>query len=462
MPQQLRLDSGRVKGMSRSLSAEWKQEASALVRLAVPVVLSELGWMAQGVVDTIMVGRLGPDAIGAVALGNAVFYTPSLFGIGLLLGLDTAVAQAFGRGDHDDCHRWLAQGIYLALAVAPALMLLLVLASFGYARFGIAPEVAQPAAAYLRVLILSLPPLLLYAAARRYLQGVGQVKVITVTYVLANLLNWAGNWLLIYGHWGFPAMGVRGSALSTVLARLSMALSLLFFAWRYERQRGHPLFHHWAAPQWERIRSLIQLGLPAAGQITLEVGAWNTATLAAGWVNPIALATHQIALNYASITYMVPLGISSAAAVSVGHAIGARRFASARRAAWISLGLGVAFMILAGVFFLLLPRPLIELYTHDPQVLALGPSLLWIAAAFQVFDGIQTICTGSLRGLGETRVPMVANFVGYWLLGLPLGLVLCFVFHWGIHGIWTGLTLALVVISLTLLLRWSREARRLA
>ena len=440
---------------------EWISEISALLHLAIPVVLSELGWMAQGVIDTIMVGRLGPDAIGAVALGNAVFYTPSLFGIGLLLGLDTAVAQAYGRADHDDCHRWLAQGIYLALAIAPALMLLVFLASFGYARFGIAPEVAHPATAYLRVLVFSLPPLLIYAASRRYLQGVGQVKVITVTYVLANLINWAGNWLLIYGHWGFPALGVRGSALSTVIARFGMALSLMAFAWRYERRRGHPLFHHWALPQWQRIRALLRLGLPAAGQITLEVGAWNTATLAAGWVNPIALATHQIALNYASITYMVPLGISSAAAVGVGHAIGARRNFTARRTGWIALALGTAFMLLAGVVFLIVPRPLIELYTSDPRVLALGPSLLWIAAAFQVFDGIQTICTGALRGLGETRIPMYANFVGYWILGLPLGLFLCFTFHWGIHGLWTGLTLALIVISLTLLLRWSREARRL-
>lgn len=447
--------------MPTTSRSEWKSEIAALTRLAVPVVLSELGWMAQGIVDTIMVGRLGPDSIGAVALGNAVFYTPSLFGIGLLLGLDTAVAQAFGRGDHDDCHRWLAQGIYLALGIAPILMLLVFLASFGYARFGIAPEVAHPAAAYLRVLVFSLPPLLIYAAARRYLQGVGQVKVITLTYILANLLNWAGNWLLIYGHWGFPALGVRGSALSTVIARIGMALSLLAFAWRYERRRGHPLFHHWAGPQWQRIRSLIRLGLPAAGQITLEVGAWNTATLAAGWVNPIALATHQIALNYASITYMVPLGISSAAAVSVGHAIGAKRFPTARRAAWIALALGTAFMLLAGLFFLLFPRPLIELYTADPRVLALGPSLLLIAAAFQVFDGIQTICTGALRGVGETRIPMFANFVGYWILGLPLGLLLCFPLHQGVHGLWIGLTLALVVISVTLLTRWSREARHL-
>lgn len=430
-----------------------------MIALAVPVVLSELGWMAQGIVDTIMVGRLGPAAIGAVALGNAVFYTPSLFGVGLLLGLDTLVSQAYGRGDHEACHHWLAQGVYLACIVSPPLMLLLAAASFGFTHVGITPQVAAPAAGYLRILTLSTLPLLLYGAARRYLQGVGQVRVITVTFILANLLNWFGNWVLIYGKLGFPQMGVNGSALSTVIARIGMALSLIGFAWRYERKRGHPLFLHWAKPSLLRIRQLVRIGAPAAGQIILEVGAWNLATLSAGWLTPVALATHQIALNYASLTYMVPLGVSAAAAVSVGHAIGAGDQARARRAGWLALAIGTAFMLMAGIVLLLAPRPLIELYTSDPRVLAVGPSLLMVAAAFQIFDGIQTVSTGALRGLGETRIPMFANLVGYWILGLPLGFLLCFVLHWGILGLWFGLTLALVVIAATLLRRWNRDSR---
>ena len=210
-----------------------------------------------------------------------------------------------------------------------------------------------------------------------------------------------------------------------------------------------------------RIRQLVKLGLPAAGQITLEVGAWNVATLSAGWLTAIALATHQIAINYASITYMVPLGISSATAVSVGHAVGAGDKERARRAGWLAMVLATGFMVLAGITFFVFPRPLIALYTSDPQVLAVGPSLLWIAAAFQIFDGVQTVCTGALRGLGETRAPMVANFIGYWILGLPLGLILCFVLKWGVYGMWIGLTLALIVISSILLRRWHRESEQL-
>ncbi|MGD0348442.1 MAG: MATE family efflux transporter [Terracidiphilus sp.] len=440
--------------------ANLSQELRAMVTLAVPVVLSELGWMAMGVVDTIMVGRLGPAAIGAVALGNAICYTPSIFGVGLMLGLDTLVAQAYGRKDHDECHRWLAQGVYLACIAAVPIMAGIWLASLGFAHFGIAAEVAGPASEYLRLLNWGTLPLLLYGATRRYLQGVGQVRVITVTYVLANLVNWFGNWVLIYGKLGLPALGVNGSAISTAFARVTMAVALLGFAWRYERGRGHPLFHHWARPQAARIKRLLRLGAPAAGQILLEVGAWNLATFSAGYLTPVALATHQIVLNYASVTYMVPLGISAAAAVSVGHAVGAGDAARARRAGWMALALGTSFMLLAALAFLLWPRPLIELFSRDPRVLAVGPGLLGIVACFEVFDGIQTVSTGALRGLGETHAPMWANLVGYWVLGLPLGFSLCFGLKWGIYGLWIGLTLALVLIALALLVRWRRDARR--
>jgi MATE family multidrug resistance protein len=350
--------------------------------------------------------------------------------------------------------------VYLACIAAVPIMIGVWLASLGFPHFGIAAEVAGPASEYLRLLNWGTLPLLLYGATRRYLQGVGQVRVITVTYVLANLINWFGNWVLIYGKLGFPALGVNGSAISTAFARVTMAAALLGFAWRYERGRGHPLFQHWAAPQAARLKRLLQLGAPAAGQILLEVGAWNLATFSAGYLTPVALATHQVVLNYASVTYMVPLGISAAAAVSVGHAVGAGDAARARRAGWMALGLGTSFMLLAALMFLLWPRPLIELFSRDPRVLAVGPGLLGIVAAFEIFDGIQTVSTGALRGLGETRAPMWANLVGYWVLGLPLGFFLCFGLKWGIYGLWIGLTLALIVIALALLARWRRDAQR--
>ena len=204
----------------------------------------------------------------------------------------------------------------------------------------------------------------------------------------------------------------------------------------------------------------MQLGAPAAGQILIEVGAWNLATFSAGYLTPVALATHQIVLNYASVTYMVPLGISAAAAVSVGQAVGASDGARARRAGWMALALGTGFMLLAALAFLVWPRPLIALFSSDPRVLAVGPGLLGIVACFEVFDGIQTVSTGALRGLGETQAPMWANLVAYFVLGLPLGFFLCFGLRWGIYGLWIGLTVALVFVALALLARWRRDAAR--
>ena len=441
-----------------------------MVRLALPVALAELGWMLQGVVDIIMVGRLGPAAIGAVALGNALYYAPSLFGLGLLLGLDTVIARSHGEGDFDGCHRWLAQGIYVALAVSPLLMALLFALAAGTGHLGVQPELVAPSAGYLRVLLWGTLPLLLYAAARRYLQAVGQVRVITLTFVFANLTNWGANYVLINGKLGLPAMGVRGSALSTVLSRVLMALLLLGFAWHHERRRGHPLFAHWAPPRLRQIRQLLRLGLPIAFQLLLEVGAFAVTDVLAGRIGTHALAAHQIALNYGAMAYMVPLGISAAAAVSVGHALGAGNPARARRAAVLALALGIGFMVCTATLFLAIPRALTMVYTHDAAIVALVPPLLRLAALFAIFDAAQIILTGALRGMGLTRVPMFASLLGYWAIGLPLGILLAFhglTVHrtpsspYGVVGIWSGLTVALVLIACMLLTYWADRSRRL-
>ena len=432
-----------------------------MVALALPVVLAELGWMLQSVVDVIMVGHLGPVAIGAVALGNALYMAPSLFGIGLLLGLDTVVSQAFGRNDHEACHRWLAQGVYMAAVATPPLMLAVYLVTANLFRFGVAPSLIAPSVAYGDTLLWGTLPLLLYAAVRRYLQAVGEVRVITVTFAVANLSNWAFNYVLINGKFGFPAMGVRGSALSTVISRILMAAMLFFFAWNYERRRGHPLFEHWARPASSAMRELLHLGAPVAFQIVAEVAAFGVATVLAGRFSADALAAHQIALNYAALAYMVPLGISSAAAVAVGQATGAGDHPRARLSAKLALGLGVGFMLCSAALFILLPRPLIAVYTRDAPVVAIGIPLLRLAALFAVFDAVQIISTGALRGVGLTRAPMLANLAGYWVVGLPVGMLLAFRLGYGVYGLWIGLSLALMLIAVALLLYWRQQSSTL-
>jgi MATE family multidrug resistance protein len=437
----------------------FRTELKALLLLAIPVVLSELGWVSMSIVDTIMVGRLSPAAIGAVGISSAIFYTPALFGIGLLLGLDTLVSQAFGRGDYDDCHRALAQAVYLALGYAPIAMLLIGFAPHLFPLLHITEAVRQPAREYISILNWSAPPLLIYVAFRRYLQGVGKVRPVTFALISANLVNWFGNWVLIYGKFGAPAMGVRGSALSTCVARIYMAAVLIWWAWKHERERGHPLFAHWPGVRPALLLRLLHLGWPAASQLVFEVGAFSLGTLFAGRLAPHILAAHQIVLNSASFTYMIPLGVSAAAAISVGHAVGAGDRARARRNGFMAIGLGTAFMACAAIAFLTVPHLLVHIYTYDPQTVAVGVHLLAVAAAFQVFDGIQGIATGALRGLGKTRGPMVINMIAYGVIGLPIGYVLCFKTSWGVYGLWTGLTLALIFAAAMVGWQWLRDSR---
>ncbi len=395
-------------------------------------------------------------------MGNSAFYTLAIFGMGLLLGLDTLVAQSHGAGDKADTHHSLAQGVYSAFFIAAPLMVIFEYMPPVFALLGINPEVSQPAALFVRTLSLSTLPLLLYGAFRRYLQAIGHVQPVMFVLISANLINWWFNWLLIQGHWGFPALGVVGSALSTCLARVYMAALLLGFIWWFERGSEAGLRSLIRPPDPKRLLRLMAIGLPAAGQILLEVGAFGAAAMMAGRLAPVAMAAHQIALNCASLTYMVPLGISSAAAVAVGQAIGRKEFEVARRDGFIAIGLGCAFMICAAVAFLSIPMHILACYTSDPGVLRTGVSLLAIAAVFQLFDGIQTVATGALRGAGNARMPMLVNFAGYWLFGLPLGYVWCFHSGYGLQGLWWGLTVALTGIALVLLNSWRVHSRDLA
>ncbi len=430
-----------------------------MARLAAPVALAELGWMAMTTVDTIMIGGLGPAAIGAIGVGSSIYYSIAIFGMGLLLGLDTLVSQAHGAGDKLDTHHSLAQGVYSAIFIAVPMTALFLSIGPVFGWLGINSDVSKLAGPFVNTLGLGTLPLLLYGAFRRYLQGIGHVRPVMFALISANLINWLFNWLLIYGHWGLPKWGVAGSALSTGLARVYMAGVLLFSIWWFERGNEEGFRSILRAPDPKRLLQLMGLGLPAATQILMEIGAFGAAAILAGRLSAVAMAAHQIALNCAAVSYMVPLGISSAAAVAVGQAIGARELARARRLGYIAVGLGCTFMACSAVFFLLVPRRILSVYTTDAGVLTTGVSLLAIAAAFQLFDGLQTVLTGALRGAGNTRIAMWVNFAGYWLFGLPVGYYLCFSRGYGIMGIWWGLTFALILISLALLGAWRRHWR---
>ncbi len=438
-----------------------------MLRLAVPVVMAELGWMTMGVVDTLMVGPLGPEAISAVGVGAAMHIAFAVFGMGVLLGLDTLVSQAYGAGDIRDCHRWLFDGLTLAALMTVPIMAICLLLAYAIPVLGFHAAVTPLLQSYFSVLIWSTPFLLAYAACRRYLQGMHLVTPMMVALVTANLLNAAMNWLLVYGNLGFPRLGVPGSAWATLIARLYMFGALVVAIWwatsaTRTASAGATADPFWPSQWFDRARlaQLLRLGLPAASQMLAEVGVFALATALAGTLDPISSASHQIALNLAGIAFMIPLGMGSAGAVRVGHAVGAGHRARAAAAGWTAIMLSAAFMLASGAVFVAMPRTLIGWFSSDPAVLTLGTSLLYLAAIFQMFDGIQGVTTGTLRGIGDTRTPMVVNLVAHWLLGLPVSYTLCFIVGWGVWGLWVGLSLGLIVTGVILLWAWTLKIKQ--
>jgi MATE family multidrug resistance protein len=426
-----------------------------MLKLAWPVVLSEVGWMFMGIVDTVMVGRVSPEAIGGVSVGGVLYFSVAVFGMGVLLGLDTLVSQAFGGRRLDECHVWLLHGVYLSFGLLVPLTFLLLLFFPLLPAWGIHPAVLREAIPYLKAVVWGLLPLLLFCSFRRYLQAINQVKPILFAMVSANLVNAFLNWVLIFGKLGAPAMGAEGAGWASTLSRTyMMAVLVVAVVWHQQRE-STGLWRTRLTLDLSRIWRLLRLGLPAAMQVTMEVGVFAAATALVGRLNPVALAAHQIAMQVASLTFMVPLGMASAGAVRVGQALGRQDPEAAERSGWMALLLGAGFMSLAGLALLSVPRGIMRVFTIDSSVIALGSSLLLLAAVFQLFDGLQVVATGILRGTGDTRTPMICNFVGHWLIGLPVGYGFCFLGGWGVFGLWIGLSAGLILVGLVLLRIWS-------
>ncbi len=428
------------------------------VALAAPVVIAEVGWVAMQIVDIAMVGRLGPEAIGAVGVGSALLLAFGVFGMGLLLGLDTLVSQAFGARDREACDGWLRHGVFLALVLTVPIVLLARVVGSRLDVWGFDPRVLALVRPYFAIVTWSLPLLLLYAAFRRYLQAVSVVAPIMIALVAANVVNAAANWVLIFGRLGAPALGVDGAGWATCLARACMVIVLAAAVAR----RGVRPWTLTAGVRTAGLRRILGLGWPAATQVTLEYGAFAAVTMLAGRLEPSTLAAHQIVANLAGLTYMVPLGVASAGAVRVGHAVGRRDAAGASGAGWTAIALGAGFMASAAAAFLAAPRALLGIFTIDGRVVEAGLTLIVVVALFQIFDGLQGVATGALRGLGDTRTPMLLNLAGHWLIGLPVGCLLCFRIGWGVVGLWIGISTGLVLVGSLVTAIWWRRSRTLA
>jgi MATE family, multidrug efflux pump len=425
-----------------------------MLRLAGPVIVAELGWISMGIVDTIIVGPLGPAAIGAVGTGSTMFFAVMVLGMGTLLALDTFVAQSYGAGRVDDCHRWLFAGLQLAAILSIVLVAAGLVGVPLLSRAGIYPSVIVLLQPYLDALLWSVPPLMAFTVFRRYLQAMNVVRPTMIILVTANVVNAVGGWSFVYGHFGLPALGVVGSAYATLVARVYLAGGLLAVMLARERERPSGLHDVRVRLDPARMWALVRLGLPAALQVVLEVGVFATAGVLAARITPVALAANQIVLNIAGFVFMVPFGLNSAAAVRVGQALGRGDPRGIRLAGWTALGLSLAFAITMSCVFIVSPRPLLRIFTSDATVLRVGATVLFVYALFQPFDGFQSVSTGALRGLGDTRTPAVVNLVGHWLVGLPVAYLLCFHRGWGVVGLWAGLALSLGLVGATLVGVW--------
>ncbi|MFN2398606.1 MAG: MATE family efflux transporter [Gemmatimonadaceae bacterium] len=429
----------------------FRDELRATLALALPIVVVQVGMMAMGVVDTIMVGHVNATSLAAVAVGNLYFFSLAVFGIGTLMALDPIVAQAVGAGADIAVSRAMQRGLLLAVALSAAVSALLWPGEPLLAYLRQPEDVIPVAAEYARVSIVGVFPLLAFVVLRQSLQAMGRMTPILITVITANILNALLNWVLIYGNLGSPALGAVGSAWSTAISRWLLVIMLMTMGW-------HEIGKHVKTPRREVFSSgplwrMLVLGVPIGFQHQLEYGVFAVVAVLMGQLGTTQVAAHQVAINLASLTFMVPLGISAAAAVRAGHAVGRGDPEQAARSAWASLAFGGAFMLLSAFAFIIAPGVLARIYTSDGAVLALAISLIPIAGVFQVFDGLQAVAAGVLRGMGDTRVPLYANLIGFWLVGMPVSLLLGFTAGTGPTGLWWGLVVGLAVVALFLVVR---------
>jgi multidrug resistance protein, MATE family len=431
----------------RASASEWR----AMAAIAAPVVVVQVGLMLMGVVDTLMVGRVDATALAAVALGNLYFFNAIVIPMGALMVLDPLVSQAVGANDDIAVTRAIQRGLFLALVFGVLATLIMLPVAPLLRLFRQPAEVIPGARTYVHVGAWSMIPFLAFVVLRQSLQALHRVAPIVVTIVVANALNAVLNYVLIFGHFGFPRLEVAGAAIATVIGRWFMLVVLTIVGWRELRPYLTRLDRH--ALAWAPLRRMLALGVPIGFQQFLEYSAFAAVGLMMGTFGAVQVASHQIALNLAALTFMVPLGVAAAASVRVGNAVGAADEPRSRRAARIAYLLGGGFMTTTAALFLLFPRQLAGLYTADLAVIGITAALIPIAGIFQVFDGMQAVGAGVLRGLGDTRVPLIAMLSGYWLIGVPISVFLGYWTPLGPPGLWWGFVAGLASVAAFLLIR---------
>jgi MATE family multidrug resistance protein len=444
----------------------WRDEIRATFSLSWPMVLTNLAQIAMTATDVMLMGHAGPDMLAAGALGSNLYFAPLIFGLGLMNAAAPMMATELGRNRHSvrDIRRTVRQGLWIAVLVCIPMWLLLWNTEAILVAMGQEPALAREAGIYVRWLQWAVLPFYGYIVLRSFMAALERPRWALVIVVIAVLFNAFANWCLIFGNLGFPRMGIAGSGLATTLSSVLMFAGLAVVVTVEKRFRRYRLFGRFWRADWPRFKGLFKLGLPIAGILTFEVTIFNAAALLMGLIDAASLAAHAIAIQVASIAFMVPMGVSQAATVRVGRAFGAGDNVGVTRAGWTAYALGVAFMTLTALAMVLWPKTLISGFIDigDPgnaDVIALAVTFLAFAGLFQIADGAQAVASGMLRGLHDTQLPMVFAAIGYWGVGLPLGVLLAFRFGFAGAGIWIGLSSGLAVVAVLLLGRWLRRDR---
>ncbi len=418
---------------------------------------AQVGGMLIGVVDTMMVGRVSVDALAAAAIANAWIHGLLLMAQGIIWGIDPIVSQAHGARRGDLAAEAMQRGALLAIVASVPVGAALLLTEEALLVLGQSEVLAREAERYALVQIPSVPCFLVFMAVRQWLQGREIVRPGMWVVLVANFFNAAANYVLIFGAVGIPAMGLVGAGIASGLTRIFTLVALVVWVRAFRLHEGA-----WSAPGWHlfdrvEVARILKVGMAVSIQLALEIWAFSGSTLLAGLLDPVSLAAHTIALNLAALSFMMPLGISHGAATRVGNLIGAGERAAAQHAAVVAMTFGGAVMTVSAVLFVVLRMWLPRIYTGDPDAVLAAAAVLPIAAAFQVFDGVQVVGCGVLRGMGHTRPAAVFNFVGYWVVGLPLGAALALRLGVGLAGIWYGLAIGLLLVATSLVVYIARR-----
>jgi MATE family multidrug resistance protein len=447
-------------------AAAWRREIAATWHLALPIVATQLAQVSIMTADVVMLGWLGPEALAAGAMGWNLVFIVTIFGYGVCMATAPMMAQAIGRGRGRvrDVRRSMRQGFWAAAIVTAAGCAVIAMTEPILLLLRQDPALVGPAAGYAGILAWGLLPSLWFMVLRQFLAVLERPRAALLVQVLAFVLNAVGNYALIFGHFGMPEMGLDGAALASAVANWFSFLALLGFVLADRRMRRYRLLGRFWRADWQRLGELVRLGLPVSGVLLLEVTVFAAAVYVLGAIGTAQLAAHQIAVQCAAITFMVPFGLAQAATVRVGIAAGAGDRGGVRRAGWAALALGLGFMATMALALWLLRWPIASLFLDFGQpesrrVAQYAVEFLAVAAVFQVFDGAQAIAMGALRGLKDTRVPMLIAALGYWALGFTAGCVAAFVFGMGGVGVWIGLAIGLAVVAVLATARFAARER---